>query len=107
MKTVALDALTASKSGNPWSNIRRRRRACVLRHRQSRRGDLEGRLFRTTLDASVIALDPKTGKELWRTKSADPKDGYSMTVAPLVANGVVIAGVAGAEFGHRGYLEGR
>ena len=29
-----------------------------------------------------------------------------MTVAPLVANGVVIAGVAGAEFGHRGYLEG-
>ena len=29
-----------------------------------------------------------------------------MTVAPLVANGVVIVGVAGAEFGHRGYLEG-
>ena len=66
----------------------------------------DGKLFRTTLDANVIALDTKTGKELWRTKSADPKDGYSMTVAPLVANGVVIAGVAGAEFGHRGYLEG-
>src|SRR6266404_2737524 len=57
-------------------------------------------------DAQAIALDLKTGKEVWRTKSADPKDGYSMTVAPLVANGVVIAGVAGAEFGHRGYLEG-
>ena len=54
----------------------------------------------------MIALDIKTGKELWRTKSSDPKDGYSMTVAPLVANGVVIVGVAGAEFGHRGYLEG-
>ena len=54
----------------------------------------------------MIALDLKTGKEVWRTKSADPKDGYSMTGAPLVANGVVIAGVAGAEFGHRGYLEG-
>src|SRR5438093_10374576 len=66
----------------------------------------DGKLYRTTLDAHVIALDVKTGKEIWRTKSADPKDGYSMTVAPLVANGVVIAGVAGAEFGHRGYLEG-
>jgi alcohol dehydrogenase (cytochrome c) len=66
----------------------------------------EDKLYRTTLDGNVIALDIKTGKELWRTKSSDPKDGYSMTVAPLVANGVVIAGVAGAEFGHRGYLEG-
>src|SRR5262249_13362345 len=47
-----------------------------------------------------------TGKEVWRTKSSDPKDGYSMTGAPLVASGVVIVGVAGAEFGHRGYLEG-
>jgi alcohol dehydrogenase (cytochrome c) len=54
----------------------------------------------------VIALDLTTGKEVWRTKSSDPKDGYSMTGAPLVANGVVIVGVAGAEFGHRGYLEG-
>src|SRR5262247_2888883 len=66
----------------------------------------DGKVFRTTLDANVIALDAKTGKEVWHTKSSDPKDGYSMTVAPLVANGVVIAGVAGAEFGHRGYLEG-
>ena len=54
----------------------------------------------------MIALDIKTGKEVWRTKSSDPKDGYSMTVAPLVANGVVIAGVSGAEYGVRGYLEG-
>ena len=66
----------------------------------------DDRLYRTTLDANVIALDTKTGKEVWRTKSSDPKDGYSMTVAPLVANGVVIAGVSGAEYGHRGYLEG-
>jgi alcohol dehydrogenase (cytochrome c) len=66
----------------------------------------DGKLYRTTLDAHVIALDLKTGKEIWRTKSADPKDGYSMTGAPLVANGVLIAGVAGAEFGVRGYLEG-
>src|SRR4051795_1756990 len=66
----------------------------------------DGKLYRTTLDANVIALDIQTGKEVWRTKSSDPKDGYSMTVAPLVANDVVIVGVAGAEFAHRGYLEG-
>jgi alcohol dehydrogenase (cytochrome c) len=65
-----------------------------------------GRLFRTLLDGRVQALDAKTGKELWTVRSGDPKDGVAMTGAPLVANGVVIAGMAGAEFGVRGYLDG-
>ncbi|MBV8534727.1 MAG: PQQ-dependent dehydrogenase, methanol/ethanol family, partial [Alphaproteobacteria bacterium] len=64
------------------------------------------KLYRTTLDANIVALDQKTGKELWRTKVADPKDGYSLTVAPMVAHGVVIFGVSGAEFGVRGFLDG-
>jgi alcohol dehydrogenase (cytochrome c) len=66
----------------------------------------EGKLFRTTLDANVIAIDAKTGKELWRQKAADIKEGYSMTVAPLVADGVVITGISGAEFGTRGFIDG-
>jgi len=66
----------------------------------------EGKLFRTTLDANVIALDAKTGKELWRQKAADIKEGYSMTVAPLVADGVVLTGISGAEFGTRGFIDG-
>jgi alcohol dehydrogenase (cytochrome c) len=66
----------------------------------------EGKLFRTTLDANVIALDAKDGKELWRQKAADIKEGYSMTVAPLVADGVVITGISGAEFGTRGFIDG-
>jgi alcohol dehydrogenase (cytochrome c) len=66
----------------------------------------EGKLFRTTLDANVIALDMKTGKELWRQKAADIKEGYSMTVAPLIADGVVITGISGAEFGTRGFIDG-
>jgi alcohol dehydrogenase (cytochrome c) len=66
----------------------------------------DGKLFRTTLDAHVIALDMKTGKELWRQKAADIKEGYSMTVAPLVADGVVITGISGAEFGTRGFIDG-
>jgi alcohol dehydrogenase (cytochrome c) len=66
----------------------------------------DGKLFRTTLDANVIALDAKTGKELWREKAADIKEGYSMTVAPLVADGVVLTGISGAEFGTRGFIDG-
>jgi alcohol dehydrogenase (cytochrome c) len=66
----------------------------------------DGKVFRTTLDANVIALDAKTGKELWRQKAADIKEGYSMTVAPLVADGVVITGISGAEFGTRDFIDG-
>lgn len=66
----------------------------------------EGKLFRTTLNANVVALDAKTGEEIWSTNSIDFKAGYSMTVAPLVADGVVIVGVSGGEYGIRGYIEG-
>ncbi|EJN11107.1 PQQ-dependent dehydrogenase, methanol/ethanol family [Bradyrhizobium sp. YR681] len=66
----------------------------------------DGKVFRTTLDANVVALDAKDGKELWRQKAADIKEGYSMTVAPLVADGVVITGISGAEFGTRGFIDG-
>ncbi len=65
-----------------------------------------GKIFRGTLDAHVIALDQKTGKELWRQKVAEWKEGYSMTVAPQIANGVVISGCSGAEFGARCFLDG-
>ena len=65
-----------------------------------------GKVFRGTLDAFVIALDQKTGKEVWRQKAAEWKEGYSMTVAPQIANGVVITGCSGAEFGARCFLDG-
>ncbi len=65
-----------------------------------------GRVYRTTLDAHVMALDAKTGKELWKSKVAEWKDGYSLTVAPLIANGVLITGISGAEFGIRGFIDG-
>ncbi|MEP4196357.1 MAG: PQQ-dependent dehydrogenase, methanol/ethanol family [Aliishimia sp.] len=66
----------------------------------------EGKIFRTTLDANVVAMDAKTGEEVWRSKSIDFRNGYSMTVAPLIADGVVIVGVSGGEYGIRGYIEG-
>ena len=66
----------------------------------------DGKVFRTTLDAHVIALDAKTGKEVWKSKADEWKDGFSMTMAPLIANGVLITGMSGAEFGIRGYIDG-
>src|SRR3977135_825172 len=65
-----------------------------------------GKFFRTILDGRVQALDIKTGKEIWNVRSSTTAEGYAMTGAPLVANGVVIVGVAGAEFSSRGYIEG-
>lgn len=65
-----------------------------------------GKLYRTTLDAHVLALDMKTGKQAWKHKFAEWKDGYSSIVAPVIANGVLITGMSGAEFGVRGFLDG-
>jgi alcohol dehydrogenase (cytochrome c) len=66
----------------------------------------EGKIFRGTLDAYVQALDAKTGKQLWKSKVGDYKIGITMTGAPLIANGVLITGVAGGEFGVRAFLDG-
>lgn len=66
----------------------------------------EGKIFRTVLDAHVLALDAKTGKQLWRSKAADYQEGQAMTSAPLIANGVLITGIAGGEYGTRGFIDG-
>src|SRR6267154_2223745 len=65
-----------------------------------------GKVYRTTLDAHILALDAKDGKELWKSKAAEWKEGFSLTVAPLIANGVLVTGVSGAEFGVRGFIDG-
>ena len=66
----------------------------------------EGKVVRATLDGQVQALDQKTGKEIWKTKSVDYKEGFSYTGAPLIAHRVVIVATSGAEYGIRGMIEG-
>ena len=66
----------------------------------------DGKLFRVTLDNHLIALDMKTGKLVWNQTFADFREGYTATGAPIVANGVVISGMAGGEFTTRGFLDG-
>lgn len=66
----------------------------------------DGVIYRTVIDASIIALDMKTGKQLWKTSVEDYKQGYSLTVAPVVANGVLLTGISGGEYGIRGFIDG-
>jgi alcohol dehydrogenase (cytochrome c) len=65
-----------------------------------------GKVYRVTVDNHLLALDMKTGEELWNQKFADSKDGYYATGGPIVANGVLISGVAGGESTTRGFLDG-
>ena len=65
-----------------------------------------GKLYRATLDAHVVALNMEDGTEIWKSKAIDYADGYSMTMAPLIANGVVITGISGGEYGIRGFIDG-
>jgi len=61
-------------------------------------------LFMATIDARLVAVDARDGKPLWRTAVAEPTDGYAMTMAPLVVKDKVIVGVAGGEYGIRGFI---
>src|SRR5437667_12566068 len=65
-----------------------------------------GKLFRQTVDAHVVALDMKTGKEIWKEKFADFKEGYIGVIAPIIVNGVLISGMAGGDRTTRGFLDG-
>jgi PQQ-dependent dehydrogenase (methanol/ethanol family) len=64
----------------------------------------DGRVFFNTLDVHTVAVDAKSGKELWKTKLGEINQGESMTMAPLVADGLVYVGNSGGEFGVRGWI---
>jgi PQQ-dependent dehydrogenase (methanol/ethanol family) len=64
----------------------------------------EGKIFLQQADTNLVALDAKTGKELWKVKNGDPKVGATNTNAPHIFKDKVITGISGGEFGVRGYL---
>lgn len=65
-----------------------------------------GKIFRVTIDNHLVAIDMKTGEQLWNQKFAEQKEGFYSTGGPIVANGVVISGVSGGESTTRGFLDG-
>jgi len=105
--TVAIDVGTGKqiwKHTLDWPNDTPRVVCCGVSNKGA--ALYNGRVYRTTLDAQVLALDAKTGKEIWKTKVGEWTDGISLTLAPLIANGVLIIGNSGAEFGVRGFIDG-
>ena len=62
-------------------------------------------LFMSTLDAHLVAIDARTGNLLWDTEVAKHDSGYSKTAAPLIVKDLVVTGIAGGEFGIRGFID--
>ena len=64
----------------------------------------DGKIFLDQADATLVALDAKTGAPVWSVKNGDPSKGATGTSAPLVVKDKVLVGISGGEFGVRGYL---
>ncbi len=101
---VALDAETGAKYWRYARVLPPRINTCCG---QVNRGVavLGDRVFVGTVDAHLVSLDAKTGAVLWDVEVADYRNGYSVTVAPLVVKDMVICGIAGGEYGIRGFLD--
>jgi alcohol dehydrogenase (cytochrome c) len=62
------------------------------------------KIYFASADAVLVALDARTGKEVWTAKVAEYKNGYYMSLMPLVADGKVMLGTSGGELGVRGFV---
>jgi len=102
-QVIALDAATGDLL---WRYKRQLPEGFSALHNTSRGVALYGdKVYLPSLDAVLVALDAKTGKVAWEAKVEDWKTGYYMTMAPLIVKGKVLVGVAGGEFGVRGFVE--
>jgi PQQ-dependent dehydrogenase (methanol/ethanol family) len=64
----------------------------------------DGKVIAPAIDGRLIALDEETGKPVWEARVAYPQDNYTLTMAPRIAKGKVVIGVAGAEYPVRGFI---
>ena len=64
----------------------------------------DGKIFQFQADATLVALDAKTGKKVWSVSNGDPKKGATGTSAPMIVKDKVIVGISGGEFGVRGHI---
>jgi alcohol dehydrogenase (cytochrome c) len=105
-QVIAIDA----KSGTLlWRYRRKRPDGATVPHEANRGIALFGdKVYFAAGEAVLVALDAKTGREVWTTEVADNRSTYYMTLAPLVAgrgnNVAVMVGVSGGEFGVRGFV---
>jgi PQQ-dependent dehydrogenase (methanol/ethanol family) len=64
----------------------------------------DGKIFYNTLDDQTVAVDAKSGQQVWKVRMGDINKGETMTMAPLVVKGKVLVGNSGGEMGVRGWL---
>ena len=55
----------------------------------------EDKIIQATTDARLVALDARSGEQLWETTVADNTKGFSNSSGPIVADGKIIQGLAG------------
>jgi alcohol dehydrogenase (cytochrome c) len=103
-RAAALDLLT----GRPvWTYRKAPPAPLSLCCGQPNRGfaALGDRLFKVNIEATLVAMDARSGAVLWEKPIDDYKLGFSATGAPLIAKNKVVVGMAGAEFGTRGFID--
>jgi len=98
-------ALDAAKGTVLWRYKRELPEDAIVQHPTSRGVALHGdKVFFAAGEAVLVALDARTGEEVWTADVADNNSGYYMTLAPLVAGGKVLVGASGGERGIRGFV---
>ena len=101
-QVIAIDA----KTGNLlWRYRRPRPTGALVPHDTNRGVALYGdKVYYAAGEAVIVALEAKTGREVWTTSVADNKSGYYISLAPLIAGGKVLVGTSGGEYGIRGFV---
>lgn len=98
-------AYDAVKGTLLWRYKRVRPATAFVAHPSNRGLALYGdKVYYGAGEAVVVALDAKTGKEVWAKEVFDNKVRYYITLAPLAADGKILVGASGGEFGVRGYV---
>ncbi len=99
---IALEATTGKEI---WRYVRELPDDLFQLHPTNRGPALYGdKIYMATVDACVVALMAETGEEVWDVCIGDYTDGYYSTLSLLAAEGVVVTGVSGGEYGIRGYM---
>ena len=102
LKVMAVDASNGRRLWTTSYKVGLQKLCCGAENRGVAVG--YGHVFLATTDAELVALDAKTGKKIWETQVADPRAGYSETMAPQIYDGKVIVGSAGGEWPVRGFV---
>jgi alcohol dehydrogenase (cytochrome c) len=101
-QVIAIDVRTGTQL---WRYRRPLAPTVIARHPTTRGVALYGdTVFLAANDAVLVALDARTGRVRWTTTVAENRNGYYMSLAPLIADGKVLVGTSGGELGIRGFL---